>query len=86
MAAAHARGLPPYVVPWSPGTSAFATSSVARNAPIGTPQPSAFATVRISGLTPYCSYANIVPVLPIPHWISSSIRRIPFSSQSFLTP
>ena len=52
--AAHASGLPPYVVPWSPGTSAFATFSFARNAPIGPPQPSAFATVTISGFTPYC--------------------------------
>ena len=50
-----------------PGTNAFATSSVAANAPTGTPQPRALATVRISGLTPYCWNANILPVLPIPH-------------------
>ena len=50
--AAVASGLPPYVVPWSPGHIASATSFVAANAPTGTPHPSALADVMISGFTP----------------------------------
>ena len=52
VATAHASGLPPKVVPWLPGTMAAATSSRARQAPMGKPFPSALATAMISGVTP----------------------------------
>ena len=51
-AAAHASGLPPKVVPWSPGAKPRAASSVAHTAPMGTPPPSPFARVMMSGFTP----------------------------------
>ena len=35
--------------------------------------------------TPNCSMANMVPVRPAPVWISSAMRRIPYSSQMALT-
>ena len=38
-AAAAARGWPPKVVPWSPGTKATATSARAQQAPMGMPLP-----------------------------------------------
>src|SRR5574344_2180140 len=53
--AVHARGLPPNVVPWSPGLKPVATSSVQSIAPIGPPPPSPLASVTMSGLIPYCS-------------------------------
>ena len=53
-AAAHVRALPPNVEPWSPGSNAHA-SSLAMNAPIGTPPPSPFASDMMSGSTPKLS-------------------------------
>ena len=38
------------------------------------------ATVMMSGLTPYCSWQNHVPVRPKPAWISSMMRQAPISS------
>ena len=51
-AAAQHSGFPPNVVPWDPIVNAFATSSVAQIAPIGTPPPIAFAIDTMSGFTP----------------------------------
>ena len=45
------NGLPPYVVPWSPGTKELQHFLPAINAPTGTPQPSPFAEAIISGTT-----------------------------------
>ena len=44
-----ARGWPPKVLPWSPGTKAAATSARAQHAPTGMPLPSALAMVTMSG-------------------------------------
>ena len=53
LTAAQASGFPPYVVPWSPGTSeCSAVFLFSTKAPTGTPQPSAFAHVMTSGCTP----------------------------------
>jgi hypothetical protein len=35
----------------------------------------------MSGTTPECWYANILPVRPRPHWISSNTRSAPRSRQ-----
>src|SRR5664280_3035373 len=53
--AAIASGLPPKVEPWVPAVMPLDASAVARQAPIGIPPPSAFASVMISGVTPVCS-------------------------------
>ena len=55
LAAAVTNGPPPKVVPWSPGTNALATFSVARIPPIGTPPPIPLAIVMTSGFTPNSS-------------------------------
>ena len=47
-------GLPPKVVPWSPGLKLCANFSVQSMAPIGSPPPSALAMVTISGIS-FCS-------------------------------
>ena len=48
-AAAAASGWPPKVLPWSPGAMTAATSRRAQQAPMGTPLPSALASVTTSG-------------------------------------
>jgi hypothetical protein len=73
-ATAHDSGLPPYVVPCTPGENALATFAVVSIAPIGKPPPRPFALVRISGTTPFCMYEKSAPVRPMPLWISSRIR------------
>jgi hypothetical protein len=40
------------------------------------------ASVIASGTTAVCSYAHSVPVLPIPHWISSNTSAAPTASQA----
>ena len=52
LAAATASGLPPKVEPCEPGVMPDAASAVARQAPIGKPPPSAFASDMTSGVTP----------------------------------
>ena len=85
-AAAAARGWPPKVVPWSPGTKAAATSARAQQAPMGMPLPRALAMVTTSGRTPACWKPNHSPVRPRPVWTSSRISRTPRSSHSRRTP
>ena len=51
-AADMARGCPPKVLPWSPGTKAAATSARAQHAPTGMPLPRALAMVTTSGSMP----------------------------------
>jgi len=60
-------------------------SGLTRVAPIGTPPAIPFARHKISGAVFQWSHAQSRPVLPNPACISSKIRRIPFSLQSFLT-
>ena len=55
-------------------------------APIGRPEPSPLAEVRMSGATPQCSQANILPVRPMPDCTSSKISRMPCSSHSARRP
>ena len=49
------------------------------------PPPKALPYVMISGVTPSASHLHIVPVRPIPVWISSKISATPYSSQISLT-
>mmetsp|Transcript_31237 Transcript_31237/g.93752 ORF Transcript_31237/g.93752 Transcript_31237/m.93752 type:complete len:317 (+) Transcript_31237:80-1030(+) len=79
--AAHAKGLPPYVVAWSPGAKTLA-ASLQSIAPSGTPPPTALAHVRTSGLTPRCWCAQSLPVRPTPAWTSSNTSKAPLASQS----
>src|SRR5579875_1314422 len=81
-AAAHATGPPAKVDPWSPGRSTSASRGPVMRAPTGRPPPSALALVSASGTTPLCSYAQSVPVRPIPVWISSKISAAPTRSQA----
>src|SRR5450755_2102896 len=53
--AAIASGLPPKVEPWVPVVMPLDASAVAKQAPIGNPPPSAFASAMMSGVTPVCS-------------------------------
>src|SRR6266852_33318 len=84
--AATASGLPPKVEPWLPATMPIAAFSVARQAPIGMPLPSAFATAITSGATPAHSWANNLPVRPMPDCTSSYTRTRPYSSQTARNP
>ena len=52
MPTAIASGLPPKVVPCTPGVMPFAASAVARHAPTGKPDPSALASAMMSGAAP----------------------------------
>ena len=52
---------PEYVLPWSPGSNAAATSVRAQHAPTGIPLPIPFASVTTSGTTPACSNPNHLP-------------------------
>ncbi len=52
MTAAQARGLPPKVEAWEPGSKASITLSLATIAPTGKPLPSAFARLMMSGSMP----------------------------------
>src|SRR5438876_7131087 len=77
------KGPPPNVVAWSPGASDAAIASFTRIAPIGSPPPSGFASVYMSGTTPDASEANKVPVRPRPHCTSSKINAVPVSLHRF---
>ena len=48
---------------------------------MGRPPARGFASVRMSGTTPECWNANIFPVRPRPHWISSKTSSAPRSRQ-----
>ncbi len=85
-AADMARGCPPKVLPWSPGTKAAATSARAQHAPTGIPLPSALAMVTTSGSMPRCWKPNHRPVRPSPVWISSTISRMFRSVHSWRRP
>ncbi|OIQ67089.1 hypothetical protein GALL_513360 [mine drainage metagenome] len=80
--AAQASGLPPYVVPWVPGTSALANCSLARTAPSGKPPPIPLAEDITSGVIPDHSCANSLPVRPMPVCTSSMPRMMPYSSHT----
>mmetsp|Transcript_98165 Transcript_98165/g.311364 ORF Transcript_98165/g.311364 Transcript_98165/m.311364 type:complete len:266 (+) Transcript_98165:305-1102(+) len=80
-AAAHTRGAPAKVLPWSPGAMALATLSFINTAPMGKPPARGFASVVMSGTTPLISLAKRCPVRPRPHWTSSNTRTAPTSSQ-----
>ncbi len=70
-AAAQATGLPPNVEPWPPGSQSISSARAtmpARGRPLARPLP----TQRMSGSTPSCSQAHIVPVRPTPDCTSSS--------------
>ena len=54
--------------------------------PIGKPEPRPFASVMMSGMTPKCSAANILPVRPMPDCTSSKISRMPCRSHSARKP
>src|SRR3990172_540149 len=81
-AAAQQTGFPPNVLPCVPGTNAAATSSRATTAPSGRPFAIPFASVTTSGAMPNRPEERNAPVRPIPVWISSATRRIPFFRQS----
>src|SRR5829696_5933819 len=54
-AAAHETGLPPKVLPWSPGSKPSGASSRTSSAPIGRPLARPFASVTACGATSSCS-------------------------------
>ena len=58
------------------------TESFAIIAPSGIPLAIPLPESRMSGSTPKCSTAHILPVRPIPDWTSSQISRMPCRSQS----
>ena len=76
---AQTTGLPPKVEPWSPGTKVVERFSLHKTAPIGSPAPSPFAQVTISGVILKLLYPNKLPVLAIPHWTSSNITNTSLS-------
>ena len=85
IAAAQQTGLPPNVVVWRNGFSMYFSHvfGVPTQAPIGmTPPPKPLPSAIRSGTTPSCSQQNILPVRPMPHWISSKTSIAPYLSQS----
>ena len=77
--AAHAIGLPPNVVPWSPALSWSAIFWRRSTAPSGRPPPIPFAKETRSGFRPYFSKPQKVPSLPTPACTSSTMTRQPNS-------
>ena len=76
MATLQPKGLPPKVLPCSPGLIHNITSSLVRAADTGkTPPPRALPRVRMSGFTPSQSHADRLPVRPRPDCTSSAIQR-----------
>jgi hypothetical protein len=51
-------------------------------APSGIPEAIPFARQMMSGSIPQCSIANILPVLPMPDWTSSTMYKMPCCSAS----
>ena len=78
-AAATATGFPPKVEACAPGGQ-FMISARAIMALSGNPLAMPLAVVKISGATPKCSAAHILPVRPMPHCTSSKISRMPWRS------
>ena len=76
-AATQETGFPPKVLACVPGSQSM-SDLLATVAPSGSPEAIPLAMVTISGIIPQCSMANILPVLPIPAWTSSSISRISY--------
>ena len=79
-AAAHAMGFPPNVPPNPPGGTVSITLALPTTPEIGNPPPILFPTHVKSGKISKCSIANILPVRPMPDWISSAIRTILYLS------
>ncbi len=74
MPTAAASGLPPNVLPWSPGVNTCIRLSVPTSADTGRrPPPSALPRITPSGFTFSCSHARNLPVRPMPVWISSQM-------------
>ena len=70
---AHASGLPPHVLPCSPGRMVSITASSASTAETGySPPPSALPRHTMSGRTPAASQRSSVPVRPRPVCTSSA--------------
>ena len=67
----------------SPGSSSSARATIA---PSGMPEAMPLAVSRMSGSTPQCSTAHILPVRPAPDWTSSAISRMPCASQMSRRP
>src|SRR6266705_1032260 len=86
VAATHAAGCPPKVVPAT--TSPFPMDrSSPRTAPRGiSPPPSALPIETRSGATPKCSIPHIFPVRPSPASTSSAMKNHPCSSASLRSP
>ena len=83
MPTAHASGLPPKVLPCSPGWKTAMTSARDTTAETGRiPPPSALPRMYASGTTPSWSQANVAPVRPSPDWISSASIRTRLSVHS----
>ena len=74
--------LPPYVPPCAPGAHFSMIACRDTTALTGIPEAMPLATVMMSGTTPKCSKPHILPVRPMPVWISSRISRMPCLSQS----
>mmetsp|Transcript_13544 Transcript_13544/g.34567 ORF Transcript_13544/g.34567 Transcript_13544/m.34567 type:complete len:236 (+) Transcript_13544:195-902(+) len=82
LATAHASGLPPNVVPWSPALMCLATRSFTSTAPMGRPFASGFASVTMSGCRPgQAKWAKSGPVRARPVCTSSMISTAPTSAQ-----
>ena len=77
-AAAQATGLPPKVEACAPGGQVI-RSARATVAPSGMPLAIPLATVKMSGTTPKCSAAHILPVRPMPLCTSSKTSRMPLA-------
>ncbi len=74
-------GLPAIVEPWLPAGQVM-SSRGAIIAPSGMPEAIPLASSRMSGTTPECSAANILPVRPMPVCTSSNTSMMPCASQS----
>ncbi len=75
-AAAHDTGLPPNVLACAPGGHVMMSARAAAT-PSGIPDAMPFAMAIMSGRTPVCSIANILPLRPMPDCTSSATSRIP---------
>ena len=82
--AAAETGLPPKVVPCSPGANCGQLVPKEIIAPSGRPPPKPFAKVITSGRIFSSSYPNQVPVRPIPVCTQSKTKRTPCSLHSSL--
>jgi hypothetical protein len=73
-------GFPPNVEACDPGAQSMISARVMQ-IPRGMPLAMPLAMHTMSGSTPECSMAHHLPVLPAPHWTSSTTSRIPCRSQ-----